>query len=191
MRFRYLIWDVDGTLFDTYPTLVASLRQALVEFGIEAETAYIAALMQRTFDYALDTLLGAQPIDRDALIARYLHLVRAIPTQEQPLFPGVRDVCQRLNAAGGANFIFTHRRRQTLQHLLDVHGAADLFRDVLTVDDGYPRKPDPGGFLTLVARHELPHAETLAIGDRDLDVLAGAAAGISTCLFAAQPVESQ
>jgi phosphoglycolate phosphatase-like HAD superfamily hydrolase len=56
----------------------------------------------------------------------------------------------------------------------------------LTNDDGYPRKPDPAAFEAALREYGLERAETIAIGDRDIDVLAGQAAGLFTCLFGAE-----
>jgi len=61
----------------------------------------------------------------------------------------------------------------------------DHFADRLTSDDGYPRKPDPASFEEMIHRHSLEREAVLAVGDRDIDVLAGRAAGVRTCLFGA------
>jgi histidinol phosphatase-like enzyme len=42
--------------------------------------------------------------------------------------------------------------------------------------DAYPRKPDPAAFNAIIERHGLVRDETMAIGDRDIDVLAGRSA---------------
>ena len=65
---------------------------------------------------------------------------------------------------------------------------ADLFSEIISHDDGYPRKPDPSAFLTLIDRHHLSRDETLAVGDRDLDILAAHAAGVSAAQYGAGPI---
>jgi phosphoglycolate phosphatase-like HAD superfamily hydrolase len=55
----------------------------------------------------------------------------------------------------------------------------------VTHDDGYPRKPDPAAFVAALERHALPREGTMTVGDRDIDILAGQAAGVVTCLFGA------
>ena len=82
---------------------------------------------------------------------------------------------------GGLNLISTDRPPDSLIPLLKYHRMSSLFADKLTVYDGYPRKPDPAMFNALITRHSLNRAETLAIGDRDLDLAAGKAAGIQYC----------
>ena len=89
---------------------------------------------------------------------------------------------------GGLNLIVTHRRRAGLDRLLTTHGLADLFTDIVGDDDGYPRKPDPGALSTLIERHRLPRGETLAVGDRDIDILAAHAAGLAAAHFGTNPI---
>lgn len=187
MRFRYLLWDFDGTLFDTYPPLIRAMAGALAALGHTIPEARISALLADSLVSAIDTLSAGLALDRAAFVAEIERIQADISPNERPPFPGVIALCERVRAAGGTNLLFTHRDRATLCALLSWHGADHLFLDILTTDDGYPRKPDPAGFRALIERNGLPVHEVLAIGDRDLDILAGQAAGIATCLFRATP----
>lgn len=51
-----LIWDFDGTLFDTYPLMAQSLRQALLDEGRDVPLERIRALMNVTLGHALEQL---------------------------------------------------------------------------------------------------------------------------------------
>jgi len=187
MRFDYLLWDFDGTLFDTYPPLVHAIEQALAEWGVSVPAARIRALLAETLDHAVDTLSAELGVEQSTLNERIDHYHARVTPAERPPFPGVIALCERFKAAGGANLLFTHRDRPTLDALLAWHHADHLFLDILTTDDGYPRKPDPAGFCALIKRNALPRDRVLAVGDRDLDVQAGKAAGIATCLYDASP----
>lgn len=187
MRFDYLLWDFDGTLFDTYPPLVRSIEQALAEWDVSVPAARIRALLANTLADTIDTLSAEFGLDRDAFVARIERYRARTTPAERPPFPGVIALCERFKAAGGGNLLFTHRDRETLDTLLAWHNADHLFLDILTTDDGYPRKPDPAGFRALIERNGIPPKAVLAVGDRDLDVLAGKAAGIATCLYDPAP----
>jgi len=58
-----------------------------------------------------------------------------------------------------------------------------LIDDIVSSQQGYPSKPDPSMALAALSKHSLNPDETLLIGDRERDILAGHAAGIQTCLF--------
>jgi HAD superfamily hydrolase (TIGR01509 family) len=187
MRFRYLLWDFDGTLFDTYPPLVQAIERALADLGIAEPREEIERLLGITLADCVSTLAEQHGLDAAEFEARIDDYYRQTLPQDMPPFPGAIQVCERLIAAGGRNYIFTHRTRPSLYRLLNAYGVAELFADCLTVEDGYPRKPDPAGFIALLEKHALPRDEVLAVGDRDLDIAAGQGAGVRTCLFSAQP----
>ena len=46
-------------------------------------------------------------------------------------------------------------------------------------------------FEKVIENFELNREETLAVGDRDLDILAGKAAGLTTCLYNGKDYESE
>jgi len=60
---------------------------------------------------------------------------------------------------------------------------AHLFSASITGDDGYSRKPDPAAFVAALELCDLPRGETITVGDRDIDILGGQAAGLFACLF--------
>jgi phosphoglycolate phosphatase-like HAD superfamily hydrolase len=186
MRFRYLLWDFDGTLFDTYPPLVRAIEHALADLGVTESREEIERLLGITLADCAAVLVERHSLGAEDFEARMERYYSQATIFDKPPFPGALRVCQRVVAAGGRNFIFTHRGRASLFELLEAYGMAGLFADCLAVEDGYPRKPDPSGLITLIEKHALPRAEVLAVGDRDLDILAGQGAGVRTCLFNAQ-----
>jgi phosphoglycolate phosphatase-like HAD superfamily hydrolase len=187
MHFHYLLWDFDGTLFDTYPPLAESIARALADFGATEPRDSINALLSQTLELTLTTLADKHALDREVFEQRVVYYWRQVPIEAYAPFPGVVDFCERFIAAGGKNYIYTHRGRSTMLPMLEHHNLTHLFAGMMTRDEGHPRKPDPTGFNALIEQYNLPRAELLTIGDRDLDILAGQAAGIATCLFNAQP----
>jgi HAD superfamily hydrolase (TIGR01509 family) len=187
---RFLIWDVDGTIFDTYPAFTRAFGAAFDELGAAAPLDRIDALCRKSLTSCITTLAREFDLDEEDVLHGFQEHYASIPAQEQPPFPGVAEICAYVRAIGGDNYIVTHRGSQSLSRLLAVHHMVDYFADRLTADDGYPRKPDPASFDAMIERHHLTREEILAIGDRELDVLAGQAAGVRTCLFGAASPEA-
>jgi HAD superfamily hydrolase (TIGR01549 family) len=186
---KNIIWDVDGTLFDTYPAIAGAIRAALRTLGRDAAHERIMALAKESLDYCLTTLaaeclLKEEELDRE-FDAQYAQVTYA----DQPPFPGAKAVCESIVAAGGRNVIVTHRGRAGTAGLLDAHDMTPLFAGWITRDDGYPRKPDPAAFEAALRNYDLSRIETLAVGDREIDILAGKDAGLATCLFTAGEVK--
>jgi phosphoglycolate phosphatase-like HAD superfamily hydrolase len=180
---RFLIWDVDGTIFDTYPAFTRAFGVAFDELGAAVPLDRVDVLCRKSLTGCITTLAREFELDEDDVLHGFQRHYASIPAQGQPPFSGVAEVCAYVRAIGGDNYIVTHRGGQSLSRLLAVHHMADYFADRLTADDGYPRKPDPASFDAMIERHHLRREEILAIGDRDLDILAGKAAGVRTCLF--------
>jgi phosphoglycolate phosphatase-like HAD superfamily hydrolase len=178
-----LIWDAGGTLFDTYPAVVAACQAALREFGYDASETWLMGLFRKTTTHALQTVAETFDIEQEALTATYRTAYAALGPEVQPPFPYVREVCALICARGGRNFIVTHRARASLESLLDAHRLTSYFTDWITKEDPYPRKPDPTSLLVMLARHGLEPERCMAVGDRELDVWAGKRAGLRTCFF--------
>lgn len=92
-----------------------------------------------------------------------------------PPFPYVKKVLMFAQT----NVIMTHNTRKEVNSILEYYGMKSLFQDMITRDDGYPRKPDPASYEVLHGKYGLD----LVIGDRELDILPAKTLGIKTCLF--------
>jgi phosphoglycolate phosphatase-like HAD superfamily hydrolase len=182
-RFRNIIWDVDGTLFDTYPSMAAAMQAALADFGVAMERDPLEALARVSVDHCITAVSEAHDLDLAVLLEAFIRHYAQTRPEDQPPFPGVRAVCAAVCAAGGKNAIVTHRRRETTDALLDVHDMTSLFSGSIAGDDGYPRKPDPAAFVAALELCDLSPADTMTVGDRDIDILGGQAAGLFACLF--------
>jgi phosphoglycolate phosphatase-like HAD superfamily hydrolase len=180
---KHLIWDVDGTLFDTYPAIVQAFLLALQSFGKSDSAHHVEQAAKVGLTHCASHLARLHGVPEDALGDQFGELYSAIPKSEQPPFDGVKAVCESVLTRGGSNSIATHRARESAAELLSTHDMRHMFTEIVGGDDGFPKKPSPQSFLAIIGRRALDRAETAAIGDRDVDIQAGKAAGIRTCLF--------
>ena len=74
---------------------------------------------------------------------------------------------------------FSHRNHLVLD-ILDKAEIASYFTEVVTSENGFARKPSPDSFLYLINKYDIKHG--LVIGDRQIDIEAGRAAGLDTLL---------
>jgi HAD superfamily hydrolase (TIGR01509 family) len=103
------------------------------------------------------------------------HLVR--------LFAGARGMLEALHTRAVPLAIWTGRDRESADWLLRERGLTGMFDVVVCGDDLPTHKPDPQGLREILARLGVTPAETLFIGDADVDVLAGHACGVPTVLI--------
>ena len=186
-NFKNIIWDVDGTLFDTYPAISAAILAALAEQGVTIERDIVTHMAMTSLGTTLPDLAKRFKLDHERLYVRYDFFLTGTPLGSQRPFPGVKELLKRVVQNGGMNLIATHRGKDSLIPMLKYHRLYSLFTDMLSIHDGYPRKPNPAMFNTLIERHGIKINETITIGDRDLDLEAGKAAGVRTILYGAAP----
>ena len=180
---RNILWDVDGTLFDTYPAITYALSKALNELGLSIALNVIDGLARQSISDCIKTLSQRFKLDPELLRRRFSESYQKVDPANQLPFPGVREVCEFIHEHGGLNIAVTHRGIQPTQTLLDAHGLAPYFTDIFSIEQGYPRKPNPKMIQAALDDHALNPNETLLVGDRDLDIQAGRAASVRTLLF--------
>ncbi|WP_010632503.1 HAD-IA family hydrolase [Sporolactobacillus vineae] len=162
-----ILWDFDGTLFNTYPVYTGLIKQIL---GDEASSSDIYGQLKKSFGEAFRyfQLSGAQT-------QRFFELYQSTPAES---FVPFKDVEKVLDYAQ-KNFIVTHNDRENLYRMLRPYQFDSYFTETVTSDDGYPKKPNSLAYRCLKKKYQID----LVIGDRLLDIVPGHELGIRTCLF--------
>ena len=93
------------------------------------------------------------------------------------------EVLEQLRLRGVKQYVFTHRGRTTIP-VLEHLKMRDCFREILTSQSGFARKPDPHALHYLMREYALDPACTYYVGDRSLDMECAANAGITGILYA-------
>lgn len=179
--YRHVIWDFDGTLFDTYPSMTSAMISALSMRGLSASEDEVYPLLKITTGHAKrffkDKYGLGDDFDEDfARIRREIEVGMSFP------YPGVVELLRDIVAAGGYSYICTHRSLSTYK-FLEHHGLTGLFRGCVTADDGFALKPAPDSVEFLLDKYGIDPAEAIMVGDRELDVKAGQNAGICGCAY--------
>lgn len=180
-----IIWDLGGTLLDTYPDVDRALARAV--FGDEPpgpaprRIAEVARLTRISSARAIDELSARHGVPRHDLQEAYDQVKEHWREHPAPAMPGAREVMDAVREGGGANLVATHRDAVSARMLLDAAGLE--VEDLVCAPDGFARKPDPQMLQALIARHRLDPARVLAVGDRSADVEAARAAGVPAALL--------
>lgn len=178
---RALIWDLGGTLVDTYPDVDRALAEALRPDPARALLHEVAQLTRRSSGEAITVLAERYAVSEERLRAAYQATKATWALRPPPVQDGAREVLAAVHEAGALNLVATHRDRESASALLDLLDLA--IDDMVCAPDGHRRKPDPDMVLALLARHDLAPGECLAVGDRPADVQAAAAAGVDGVLL--------
>lgn len=185
---RNILWEVDGVLFDTHPAMTYAFSKSLNGMGLTVAMNEIDGLVRKPVDDCIADLSKRFKLDPGLLRLRFDESYLMIPPANQPLFPGVQEICSLFQERGGVNIIVTHHHVESTQQLLDAHGLGHLFVGILDLEQGYPCKPAPALVEIAMECFNLDPTETLLLGSRDIDIQAGRAAGVQTCLFGDMPI---
>lgn len=180
---KNLIWDFDGTLFDTYPAFTGAFVSALNRYGHPVNSDEVLRLARVGLSHCAAQLGERYDLTKEELVQAFQEEYSAIDYEKQSPMPYALHLCRYIMGCLGCNFIVTHRGRQSTAAILRAHDVENLFQDIVAGDDGYPRKPDPAGMEAIVMRNGLDKEETIAIGDREIDAEAGKLVGLRTCIL--------
>jgi len=181
MKYKHIIWDFDGTLFDTYPIFSGTFKAALSERGITEPQAEILSLMKVSIGHAYKHYREKHALD-EAFFNNYKKLNKETQERDAKPYEGIAELCKAICENGGKNYIYTHKD-ESAYFYLKKFGMMECFAGGVTQEGNFPRKPAPDAILHLLDKFEISAKEALMVGDRDIDVLAGVNAGICGCYF--------
>ncbi|WRP07216.1 HAD-IA family hydrolase [Rossellomorea aquimaris] len=179
--YKHIIWDFDGTLFDTYPVMAGSFKDTLERQGIEEPLEEITKHMKVSMTYAFNHY-GEKYGIGDEFITAYDSRRKEVEFDLSKPFEGIEELCKYIHSTGRRNYLYTHRGESSIK-MLESYGLTGYFTDFITSQHGFERKPSPNAIQHLIRTHHIDHTEAIMIGDRDLDLLSGKNAGISACYF--------
>jgi phosphoglycolate phosphatase len=178
-----LIFDLDGTLTDSKPGILACLEKAL-----EAHNVIDAGQLDRFIgppveEWAAELLPHATPEARLALAHDYRACYEKEGWENNSLYPGIPEALARLQQLGFPLYVCTSKRYDFAQRILDVFKLTPFFTAIYGDRSEYPTrsKVDLLAFLLreqalLPAASETNPALTpWMIGDRIFDIRAARA----------------
>lgn len=182
MQKTAFIWDLDGTLLDSYEAILSGIEETLGQFSIPYDKEKVREFILK---YSVQDLLK-QVAEERKLDVEVLNQVRAQSLSEKnaqvALMPGAREVLAWADQAGIQQFVYTHKGDNALTILRDL-GLESYFTEILTSQSGFARKPSPEAATYLLDKYQLDPEKTYYIGDRTLDVEFAQNSGIQSINF--------
>lgn len=176
------IWDLDGTLLDSYEAILSGIEETFAQFAIPYDKGKVREFILK---YSVQDLL-VQVAEERKLDVEVLNQVRAQSLAEKNaqvvLMPGAREMLAWADQAGIQQFVYTHKGDNALTILRDL-GLESYFTEILTSQSGFARKPSPEAANYLIDKYQLNPDNTYYIGDRTLDVEFAQNSGIQSLNF--------
>jgi phosphoglycolate phosphatase len=176
-----IVFDLDGTLVDSQPGILASCSAALRSLGHRPDSLDIGNLIGPPLEEVMAEVLGRFGDDRvaEAVLAYRDHYGSA-GFLETTVYPGLVAALDRLLALKATLYIATSKRTIFAERILEHVGLIDLFAGVHGSEPGgaLDRKADL--IADVLRRHQLSADRCLMVGDRRQDVEGARANGVST-----------
>jgi len=180
---RLIVFDVDGTLIDSQAMIAEQTARAFTAEGIALPDADAArSVIGLSLPLALGRLARTDdPALIERLVTRYKGHYRDTLAEgaagREPLYPGAREVLDRLHAHPETILgIATGKGLNGVHRLLELHGLTAHFTTLQTPDHN-PSKPHPGMLLRAMAETGAAPHETVMVGDTTFDMETARAAG--------------
>jgi phosphoglycolate phosphatase len=181
-----LLLDLDGTLVDSAPTIVAAANAMLAELGrapLRRDTvvSFVGHGMDRLVDRVLEVSGGAPPDGPAGPRARYRALYAADPLAGTEAHAGAREALAALAALGHGLAVCTQKPAAPARVLLEGLGLMPPVTGLTGGDDLPVLKPDPR--LVEHAAEQLPPGPIVFVGDSETDAATAANAGVPFLLY--------
>lgn len=176
--YRVALFDIDGTLCDPGGGITSAVRSALAELGIaEDDEAALRRFVGPPLEHAFRDHYALGPAQVEEAVAHYRRHYREHGLGEYRAYPGVREVLERLAAAGVRLGVVTAKFQEFAEEALRSTGLLDRFEVVCgrAVDEVVPKSVTLGEALE---RFREPRAAVVMVGDREHDVHAAQEHGV-------------
>lgn len=178
---RIVLFDLDGTLSDSAPGILAALRHAFCTHGLPPlEGAAARAVLGPPFHQSLPPLIGAAPLAE--VIGSYRQAYQGGAMFDTTVYPGVADLLTELQASGVRLAVATSKPEAYAVPIVDYLGLGGFFETVAgdDLDGSYGTKARVIG-RALRRLGEPDSGAVRMVGDRSHDVDGARAHGIG-CL---------
>lgn len=174
-----ILFDLDGTLVDTVPFILASVRHAFDGYGCcPTDAEWIAGI--GTPLRAQLASFARSPADVEPLLARYRTFWIAEHDRWTRCFPSARETVLTLAARGHPLGVVTAKTEEGAYRTLRHVGLLERMGAVIGADSCARSKPDPEPVRLALSRLGAEADAAVMVGDSPHDLAAGRAAGVRT-----------
>ena len=172
---KLLIFDLDGTLGDTVPTLTESMNAVLAEFSYPlVDDAHICRSLGNGMEQLCRRCVPAEFHDEPSVylpfLARYKEQYAKNYLNIDEPYAGLAEAIAELKARGYTVASLSNKPHRYTVDIVEKLFGKDYFAEIRGMIDGVPIKPDPTSFLDIVKKLGFTPENAIMIGDSDPDV---------------------
>jgi len=180
MPIKLVIFDLDGTLVNSIKDITDSLNYATGPFNLAPKTVEeVAALVGEGITRVIERVIGEERLQhRDEAVKRFLEFYSEHIVDNTFPYPGVKETLEGLN--GYKKAVISNKREAFSIKVLEALNLYRFFGLVIGSDSTSEKKPSPVPVLHALSTFGLNTNDAVMVGDSNLDIAAGKAAGVKT-----------
>jgi len=171
---RAAIFDMDGTLLDTFPAILGCINEVLGEMGAVPFRPEELRPLVGTFIGDIYTNKGVDP---DAARARHRKIYMERYLAASVAYPGAVEALHVLKSHGIRTAVVTMRLGDIARSVLKQYGFMEHLDIVLGEDEVTRAKPDPEHVLSALRILKVEPGDACMVGDTEFDMAAAIGAG--------------
>ena len=180
-----VIFDLDGTLLNTLPSIAWFGNLALEKNGLqpieEDKYRYMAGEGAKLL---VERMIEENGASQEAYFEKVYHDYRtaydADTAYKTAYYDGILELLGALQHFHMHMAVFSNKPQPQVDHVISAFFPESLFDVVQGAVEGLPRKPDPTGVFQILEKWNISAEECLYIGDTATDMKTGKAAGCRT-----------
>ncbi len=171
-QFTCVLLDLDGTLIDSKPGIVASFNAALRELGLRPDPSFdLTFVIGPVLTDVMGEVLAHYGDTRvDEAVAAYRRHYGEVGLYDVALYDGIAALLASLKAAGVRLFLATSKRTAFAVRILDHLGMSDRFDGIYGSEPDGARDGKPELIADILRRETIRADEAIMVGDRRYDV---------------------
>lgn len=187
MKYKLVLFDLDGTLLDTLEDLAAAVNHALSVRGLplhslQAYRTMVGHGVRNLVRQALERSAGTESAVDEALVDETLasfkdYYVSHIDVHTRP-YPGMQELLRDLHAAGVRMAVASNKFQAGTEQLVRTFFPEIPFVAILGNREGYPLKPDPEIVAEVLRASGVSREEAVLVGDSGTDMQTALNGGI-------------
>ena len=183
--YKACIFDLDGTLTDTLESLTYSVNRTLSELGLGQITdeqckAFIGNGARMLIKKSIQAAGDEEATLLDKAVEVYGRIFKEFCTYHVAPYDGIVEMLKELQSQGIRLGVLSNKPHTQTQDVVATFFDEDVFDSVYGQRENVPRKPDPTALHMILEEWGVAKEECLYIGDSDVDMKTGCAAGLKT-----------
>ena len=175
---NYVLFDFDGTVFDSAEGITKSVQYALGKMGIEAELKDLMCFAGPPLDEMFSLRYGMSPEQAHRAVELYRERYTPIGWAECSPFPGMHELMGRLRKKGIKLAVATSKPRHFAQRILEKYDMQNDFDIICGSELDGTRGQKWEVIEYALSQFGIAPNEAIMVGDRKYDVIGAKKCGV-------------